>query len=216
MFARYRVDSRCTHCLILSRDVFSRYRIYHFEDFTCVLPVSINSGKTHQKSTTYSSVFCGFFCKMCLADFQDWLFHKVHKYLESHSVCPLVRIGNPDTAARSRQDSWASSAKKIRPLEKKLGRKPATPQINWKSAVKNFCFKFLGQFLLIIVKIRPQLGNLELGRFLGRWLPRPQEILLGHFWVQRPWIRPSGTSESRPPLPQANVRVSHRSTGEKA
>jgi hypothetical protein len=26
------------------------------------------------------------------------------------------------TAARSRQDSWASSAKKIRPLEKKLGR----------------------------------------------------------------------------------------------
>ncbi len=33
------------------------------------------------------------------------------------------------TAARSRQDSWASSAQKIRPLEKKLGRKPATPQI---------------------------------------------------------------------------------------
>ncbi len=98
------------------------------------------------------------------------------------------------TAARSRQDSWASSAKKIRPLEKKLGRKPATPQFIRKSAVKNFCYKFLGQFLPIIVKIRPQLGNLELGRFLGRGLPRPQEILLGHFWVQRPWIRPSGTS----------------------
>jgi hypothetical protein len=45
-----------------------------------------------------------------------------------------------------------------------------------------------------IVKIRPQLGYLELGRFLGRWLPRPQDILLGHFWVQRPWIRLSGTS----------------------
>jgi hypothetical protein len=100
------------------------------------------------------------------------------------------------TAARSRQDSWASSAKKIRPLEKKLGRKPATPQITWKSAEKNCCYKFLGQFLPIIVKIRPLLGNLELGRFLGRWLPRPQEILLGHFWVQRPWIRPSGTSAS--------------------
>ncbi len=97
------------------------------------------------------------------------------------------------TAARSRQDSWASSAKKIRPLEKKLGRKPSTPQIIWKSAVKKFCYKFLGQFLPIIVKIRPQLWNLEFGRFLGRWLPRPQEILLGRFWVQRPWIRPSGT-----------------------
>jgi hypothetical protein len=65
------------------------------------------------------------------------------------------------TAARSRQDSWASSAKKF-------GRKPATPEIIRKSAVKNFCSKFLGQFLPIIVKIRPQLGNLELGRFLGR------------------------------------------------
>jgi hypothetical protein len=30
--------------------VFSRYRIYHFEDFTCVLPLSIDSGKTHKKS----------------------------------------------------------------------------------------------------------------------------------------------------------------------
>jgi hypothetical protein len=72
------------------------------------------------------------------------------------------------TAARSRQDSWASSAKKIRPLEIKLGRKPATPQIIRKSAVKNFFHKFLGQFLQIIVKIGPQLRNLELGRFLGR------------------------------------------------
>ena len=32
------------------------------------------------------------------------------------------------TAARSRQDSLASPAKKIRLLEKKLGRKPASPQ----------------------------------------------------------------------------------------
>jgi hypothetical protein len=72
------------------------------------------------------------------------------------------------TAARSRQDSWASSAQKIRPLEKKLGRKPATPQIIRKSAVKKCFHKFLGQFLQIIVKLRPQLGNLELGRFLGR------------------------------------------------
>jgi hypothetical protein len=56
----------------------------------------------------------------------------------------------------------------MRPLEKKLGRKPATPQIIRKSGLKNFCYKFLGQFLPIIVKIRPHLGNLELGRFLGR------------------------------------------------
>ncbi len=43
------------------RDVFSRYRIYHFEDFSCVHPVSIDSRKTHQKSPAHSSVFRGFF-----------------------------------------------------------------------------------------------------------------------------------------------------------
>jgi hypothetical protein len=57
------------------------------------------------------------------------------------------------TAARSRQDSWASSANKIRPLEKKLGRKPATPQIIRKSAVKNFCYKVLGQFCQLLLKL---------------------------------------------------------------
>jgi hypothetical protein len=67
------------------------------------------------------------------------------------------------TAARSHQDSWASSAKKIQPLEKKLGRKPATPQITGKSAVKDFCSKFLGQFLPIIVKIRPQIRKFGVG-----------------------------------------------------
>jgi hypothetical protein len=67
------------------------------------------------------------------------------------------------TAARSRQDSWASSAKKIRPLEKKLGRKPATPQIIRKSAIQNFCYKFLGQFLPIIVKIRLQIRKFGVG-----------------------------------------------------
>jgi hypothetical protein len=46
------------------------------------------------------------------------------------------------TAARSRQDSWASPAEKIRPLEKKLGCKPATPQIIRRSAVKNFFLIF--------------------------------------------------------------------------
>ncbi len=40
--------------------MFSRYRIYHFEDFTCVPPVSIDSGKTHQKSPVHSLVFRGF------------------------------------------------------------------------------------------------------------------------------------------------------------
>jgi hypothetical protein len=43
--------------------VFSRYRIYHFEDFTCILPVSIDSGKTHHKSPAHSSGFRGFFAK---------------------------------------------------------------------------------------------------------------------------------------------------------
>jgi hypothetical protein len=46
-----------------SRDVFSRYRIYHFEDFICILPLSIDSGKTHQKSPANSPVFGGFFAK---------------------------------------------------------------------------------------------------------------------------------------------------------
>ncbi len=123
----------------------------------------------------------------------------VHWKLINKNFLPMWILAHqwpppPITAARSRQYSWASSAKKIRPLEKKLGRKPATPQITGKSAVQNFCSKFLGQFLPSIVKIGRKLGNLELGRFLGRWLPRQQEILLGHFWVQRPWIRPSGTS----------------------
>jgi hypothetical protein len=64
----------------------------------------------------------------------------------------------------------SSPAKKIRPLEKKLGRKPAPPppQTIRRSVVTIFVCKLLGQFLPISVKIRPQLGNLELGRFLGR------------------------------------------------
>ncbi len=40
--------------------MFSRYRIYHFEDFTCVPPVSIDSGKTHQKSPAHSLVLADF------------------------------------------------------------------------------------------------------------------------------------------------------------
>ncbi len=43
--------------------MFSCYRIYHVKDFTCILPVSIDSGKTHQKSPAHSSVFRGFFVK---------------------------------------------------------------------------------------------------------------------------------------------------------
>ena len=34
-------------------------------------------------------------------------------------------------------------------------------------------------------------------KFGIRPLSRPQVILLGHFWVQRPWIRPSGSSGKR-------------------
>jgi hypothetical protein len=47
--------------------------------------------------------------------------------------------------------------KTIRPLEKKLGHKPATPQTIEISVVKIYVCKLLGQFLPIIVKIRPQL-----------------------------------------------------------
>ncbi len=95
--------------------MFSRYRIYHFKDFTCILPVSIDSGKTHQKSPAHSLVFLGFFCKMYLADFQDWLYHKVHIYLENHSVYPLIRIGTPHPLSRKRV-----CGSPIRRLEKKL------------------------------------------------------------------------------------------------
>ena len=88
------------------RDVFSRYRIYHFKDFTCILPLSIDSGKTHKKSPAHSLVFRGFFWKMYLAGFQDWLYHKVHIYLENHSVYPLVQIGTPHPL--SRKQVWGS------------------------------------------------------------------------------------------------------------
>ena len=43
--------------------MFSRYRIYHFEDFTCILPLSIDSGRPHKKSSAHSSLFRGFFAK---------------------------------------------------------------------------------------------------------------------------------------------------------
>jgi hypothetical protein len=69
MFVLYRVDSGSTVHIVQFyqfRDVFSRYQIYHFEDFSCVHPVSIDSGKTHQKPPAHSSVFRGFFGKMYL------------------------------------------------------------------------------------------------------------------------------------------------------
>ncbi len=59
MFPRYRVDSGRTQCWIQCQDVFSRYCIYYVEDFKCILPVSIDSGKTHKKSPAHSS-FRGF------------------------------------------------------------------------------------------------------------------------------------------------------------
>jgi hypothetical protein len=47
------------------QDVFSRYHIYNFDYFTSILPVSTNSGMTHQKSPAesiylFSLVFRGF------------------------------------------------------------------------------------------------------------------------------------------------------------
>ncbi len=71
-------------------------------------------------------------------------------------VLHLFRTCN--TAARSRQDSWASSVKKIRPLEKKFGRKPITPEI--------IQYKRLH---ITLMKIQIH-----------------YTALLGHFWVQRP------------------------------
>ncbi len=64
---------------------------------------------------------------------------------------------------------------------KKLGRKPATPQTIRRSVLKIYVCQLLGQFLPILVKIRPQLWNLKLGHFLGLWFPGPQVFLQGHF-----------------------------------
>ncbi len=75
----------------------------------------VDSGRTHKKSPTYSLLFRGFFGKMYLADFQDWLYHKVHIYLEIHIVYPLVQIGTPHPL--SRKQVWGSP---IGRLEKKL------------------------------------------------------------------------------------------------
>jgi hypothetical protein len=72
---------------------------------------------------------------------------------------PLRAVCLPACLRASFVSRCASSARKIRPLEKKLGRKPATPQNHKKK---------LQHILVPIVKIRPQLGYLELGRFLGR------------------------------------------------
>ncbi len=57
------------------------------------------------------------------------------------------------TAARSRQDSWASPAVKVRPLEKKLGRKPATSQTIWRSAVKKLFKNFWPNFCQLFLKL---------------------------------------------------------------
>jgi hypothetical protein len=51
----------------LNLSITGCHRIYHFKDFTCITcipPVSINSGKTHQISPAHFSVFRGFFGKM--------------------------------------------------------------------------------------------------------------------------------------------------------
>jgi hypothetical protein len=41
---------------------------------------------------------------------------------------------------------WASPAKKIKPLEKKLGRKPATPPNHLKKCSKNFCMQIIANY----------------------------------------------------------------------
>jgi hypothetical protein len=99
-----------------SWDVFSRYRIYLFKDFTCILPLSIDSGKTHQKSPAHFLVFRGFFCKCIWQIFKTGCTTKyIHIYLENHSVYPLVQIGTPHPL--SRKQVWGIL---IGQLEKKL------------------------------------------------------------------------------------------------
>ncbi len=50
--------------------MFSRYRIFHLEDFTCVPSASIDSGKTHQKLPAHFLVFHRFFAKCVWQIFQ--------------------------------------------------------------------------------------------------------------------------------------------------
>jgi hypothetical protein len=79
---------------------------------------------------------------MLLLDLETGLFllvpdTRILRLSDNYEVSTLLLVLAPpptaaaslSTAARSRQDSWASPAEKIRPLEKKLGRKPATPKI---------------------------------------------------------------------------------------
>ncbi len=49
-----------------------------------------------------------------------------------------------NTAARSWPGLLGQSSQKIRPLEKKLGRKPATPPNQMKKCSKNLCMQITG------------------------------------------------------------------------
>ena len=64
----------------------------------------------HIKNRPHTLKFRGFLQNF-LADFQGWLYHKVHIYLENQSVCPLVRIGTPHPLSRKRvpSDDWRKS-----------------------------------------------------------------------------------------------------------
>ena len=96
MFTRYRVDSGSIHSLFvqipgcvlpLSNLSFSR--------FLMCSPAIESIAGLHIKNRPHSLQSFADFCQICLADFKGWLHHKVHIYLENHSVCPLVRIGIP-------------------------------------------------------------------------------------------------------------------------
>ncbi len=75
---------------------------YHLEDFTCAPPVSIDSGKTHQKTPAHSLVF---------SDISQTVFGRFSRlavpqstfiYLENHSVSHPVGIGTPHPLSRKR------------------------------------------------------------------------------------------------------------------
>ncbi len=75
VFTRYRVDSKCTYFSISSIPGCVLLLSYlSFWRFYMCSPVSIASGKKHLKSPAHFSVFRRF-CKMCLSDFQDWLYY---------------------------------------------------------------------------------------------------------------------------------------------
>ncbi len=92
VFFRYRlVRGRCSPGILVLKffdDVFSRYRFYHFQDFTCILPVSNISGITHQKSPAESIyLFSLVFADFCHTVIVFWRIFKIAWTHNSNMIC---------------------------------------------------------------------------------------------------------------------------------